>query len=187
MKGRIDGAGLQPKPHRFATPRSSDCLLSVSDKCLSSFWFTVQLCWVHAGWSTQRHVNTQWSMHPPREFYPRVVVSGGELQEHSVVKFHFTLCVSIDFYWSLDKIGQDIVKRPSPLCTRCLEKDRNRVRKCAVFFSLSVNVCVCVFCLGATLPLLLEAWVSASFGVRKRRGSLSGLVPDMLMDWTCTM
>ncbi|TNN78836.1 hypothetical protein EYF80_011006 [Liparis tanakae] len=34
---------------------------------------------------------------------------------------------------------------------------------------------------------LNEAWVSASFGVRKRSVSLSGLDPDMLMDWTCTM
>jgi len=49
-----------------------------------------------------------------------------------------------------------------------------------------VCVCVCV-CVCVLVPLLWEAWVSASFGVRKRRVSLSGLVSDMLMDWTCTM
>lgn len=65
---------------------------------------------------------------PPWLLYSRAVVRGGQLQGHSVVKFHFTLCVSIDFYWSLDKISQDIVKRPSPPCTQCLEKDRNSVR-----------------------------------------------------------
>lgn len=194
MRGRIDGAGLQPKAHRSTTPRSSDYLLSACDKCLSSFWFTVQLHRVHAGWGPQRYVNTQWSTHHPQLFSSRVVVSGGGLQEHSVVKFHFTLCVSIDFYWSLDKISQDIVKRPSPLCTHFHEKGTNRVKKCVcVFFPCKCGyvgwlskcsyLCVCF----VSLPLLLEAWVSASFGVRKRSGSLSGLVPVMLMDWTCTM
>lgn len=37
------------------------------------------------------------------------------------------------------------------------------------------------------LPLFLEASFSASLGVLKRTGSLAGLWPWMLMDWTCTM
>lgn len=96
-------AGLQPKAHRFATHRNSNYLLCVSDKCLCSFWFTVQLCWVHTGWSLQRHINTPPPWPPLWLYYPCFVVRGGERQEHSVEKFHFTLCVSIDFYWSLDK------------------------------------------------------------------------------------
>lgn len=42
----------------------------------------------------------------------------GSLERHSVVKFHFTLCVSIDFIESLDKISHVAVKEPGPLCAR---------------------------------------------------------------------
>lgn len=196
MRGRIDGVEYQPKAHRFATPHSSDCLLTVSDKCLSSLWFTVQLCWVHAGWGPQRHVNTQWSMHPPRHFYS---LSCGQWGQASGA-----LCCEISFhalrvYWFLLVFRQNqsryCQKAKSPLHSLSWKGQKQSEEVCR-FFPLSVDVlddcasvqiCVCVFCHGATLPLLLEAWVSASFGVRKRRGSLSGLVPDMLMDWTCTM
>lgn len=128
---RMDGAGLQPKAHWFTVPCSSDSLLSVCDKCLSSF---LVYCAAVLGACRVRPAEVrQYTMKytPPWLPYSRAVVRGGQLQGHSVVKFHFTLCVSIDFYWSLDKISQDIVKRPSPLCTQCLEKDRNRVRQCA--------------------------------------------------------
>lgn len=37
------------------------------------------------------------------------------------------------------------------------------------------------------LPLFFEASFSASLGVLKSTGSLAGLWPWMLMDWTCTM
>lgn len=102
-------------------------------------------------------------------FYSPVAAASPE--RHFVVKFHFTLCVSIDFIESLDKIGHVVVKEPGPLCAR------RAFRLNALDAVLEVS----------TLPLLLEAWVSASFGVRKRRGSLAGLVPDMLMDCTCTI
>lgn len=55
------------------------------------------------------------------------------------------VCVSIDFYWSLDKISHNAAKRPSPRCSH--------VR---VFFLLSVDVlgegvylCGCVCMRGA--------------------------------------
>lgn len=68
--GRIDEVGPQPERHWFATPCGSDYLLSVSDKCLFSFCFSAQLCWVHAGWGPTRHIYTQWSMCPLRWFIP---------------------------------------------------------------------------------------------------------------------
>ena len=174
------------RAHRFAPPRSSAYLLPVCDECLVSFWITGQWCWVDARWGPQRYVYTQWSIHPPRLLLFLSCGQWGQLQEHSDVKFNIMLCV---IFIGLDKISQDIVKMPSPLWTHCLEKDRNRVRiwKRGCMLDDWATVGLCVFCLCATSPLLLEAWVSASFGVRKRSGSLSGLVPDMLMDWTCTM
>lgn len=125
-------------------------------------------------------------MHPPRTFYSRVVVSGGELQKHSVVKFHFTLCVSIDFYWSLDKISQDIVKRPSPLGTHCLGKDRNRVRNvqsvrmCCVTVRICVCVCVSSLChftftLGGLSLGLLRRSEAQGFAQRARPRHADGL------------
>lgn len=90
-------------------------------------------------------------MHPSQLFYSRVVVRGGKLQEHFLVKFHFMVCVSIDFYWSLDKISHNAAKRPSPRCSHVWKTDRFRV-----FFLLSVDVlgegvylCGCVCMRGA--------------------------------------
>lgn len=95
-------------------------------------------------------------------FYSRVAAASPERR---------LVCVSIDFIESLDKIGHVVVKEPGALCAR------RAFRLNALDAALEVSA----------VPLLLEAWVSASFGVRKRRGSLAGLVPDMLMDCTCTM
>lgn len=99
------------------------------------------------------------------------------------MKFHFTLCVPIDFYWSLDKISQDIVKRLSPLCTHCLEKDREMSK---VFFSRSVDtvgdrakVCVCVLYFTFTLRGLslglLRCSEAQGFAQRARPRHADGL------------
>lgn len=87
------------------------------------------------------------------------------------------MCLLI-FISSLDKNqSRCCQKTRSCICyTHRLEKDATRVRLCAGLVLMH-----------GVLPLLLEAWVSASLGVRKRRGSLRGLVANMLMDWTCTM
>lgn len=138
-------------------PCSSNYLLSVSDKCLSSFWFTVQLCWVHTGWSPQRHVDTPPSP-PPWLFYSCIVVRGGELREHSVEKFHFTLCVSIDFYWSLDKNQSGYCQKakfPPHSLSRKGQEHREEICSsgpecvdmlddCAGLCCVCVRACVCV-------------------------------------------
>lgn len=61
------------------------------------------------------------------------------------------VCVSIDFYWSLDKISHNAAKRPSPRCSHVWKTDRFRG-----FFLLSVDVlgegvylCGCVCMRGA--------------------------------------
>lgn len=107
-----------------------DYILPVSDKCLSSFWFTVQLCGVHAEWGLQRNVNTQWSMHPPWTFCSWVVFSRGEPRKHSVVKFHFTLCVFIDFFWFLGKIYHSFVKSEVPSALMSWEKKKGHKQIC---------------------------------------------------------
>lgn len=191
MRGRIVGEAPQPKAHRFPTPHSSHSLLPASDKCLSSFWFTVQLCRVRAGWGPRRQVDTQWSMHPSQLFYSRVVVRGGQASRalSCEISFH-GLC----FYWFLLVFGQNqsqCCQKAKSLLQSCLENRQiqgffsfkcGRVGWLSVFVWMRMHAWRC-----HASPSLLEAWVSASFGVRKRNGSLSGLVPDMEMDWTCTM
>lgn len=156
----------------------------VSDKCLFLFWFIAQLCWVHAGWGPTRHINTQWGMHPLRRFIPEWWSAGASFR--STLSWHFIsrfVCLLI-FIWSLDKNQSQCCQKakssPHSLSWKGQSQSKKVCRSCALDMLDVVFPCAC-------LPLLLEAWVSASFGVRKRRGSLSGLVPDMLMDWTCTM
>lgn len=110
-------------------------------------------------------------------FYSRVLVSRGKLRSTLLWNFISRFVCLLIFISSLHKNQSRYQKARSCICyTHRLEKDATRVRLCAGLVLMHW-----------VLPLLLEAWVSASLGVRKRRGSLRGLVPSMLMDWTCTM
>lgn len=99
MSGGTDRAMAQPKAHRFSTPYS---FLTTSSVCLINAFSHFGLQWrcagcIQSGSCGKTSINSEVCF-PCRAFCSLAVVSRGEM-EQSAVKFHFMLCVSIDFFW----------------------------------------------------------------------------------------
>lgn len=139
MRGRLDGAGFSQK-HIDLPPHADPTASSLCP--INAFPHFSLLCSCAGACRVRPAEARQYTVKYGPPSAALFLSCGQQMRVSGALCCDiFISRVSIDLYCSLDKISQDIVKRPSPLCTCCLEKGRTQREEVHTCFFLSM----CVF------------------------------------------